>query len=166
VSGSTSISAIIHGVKSINHAIDETTAQVGKATTGALRANQNLLKTKIRKNLRNPPRWNQRGASEKYKTPAFKLEGAPRHSPRSGGPGRFSGELYEGVKSKRTPRVDALGNAKGWVAIGKRANNVKKGKLERDHPYFAPAVVEAEPLMAATYDKGWAKAIKKSGGFL
>ena len=152
------------GVKQFDAATKEMEKKVAKATTSALRSNQNLIKTNVRRNLRNPPRWTQRGHSPKYRTPAFRASDKQENNPRSGGPGRLTGELYEGIRSKRIPRVDSKGEVKGWVAVRNRVNNPFKAKLEQKYPYFAPAVETSAPLMRATYEKGWAKSMSKTGG--
>ena len=156
----------MHGVKQFNMATKEMEVKVAKATTGALRANQNLIKTNVRRNLRNPPRWTQRGHSPKYGTPAFKVSDKQENNPRSGGPGRLTGDLYEGIRSKRTPRIDAKGQVSGWVGVRNRVNNPFKARLEQKYPYFAPAVETSAPLMRETYAKGWTKSMSKTGGIL
>jgi hypothetical protein len=50
--------------------------------------------------------------------------------------------------------------------VRKRVNNPFKAKLEQKYPYFAPAVETSAPLMRATYEKGWAKSMSKTGGIL
>lgn len=168
------VSAKVFGANT-KKALIEIDKKVDRATLVGVRENQNLIKKNIRRNLRGKPRWGQRGASSTYGTPAFKIEGFTKredshghkvpNEPREGTPGRFSGALYAGVKSRRIPKQQLDGSTMGWVKIGNRLNNVKKGKLELKYPYFAPAVTESVPEVSATYEKGWEKAMKKSGGF-
>ena len=137
--------------------------RVEKATWFAVKENQRILKLAIRRNLRGKPRWNQRGASGSI--PGFKVPG-PRHAPRSGGPGRFTGDLYRGVGGKKRPLFEPGGTVVGGVGVGGKINNLKKGTLEKKFPYFKPAVEATEPKMAQAYQKGWDKAINKMGGII
>ena len=168
------VSALVRATDT-KKALNDIDKKVKKATMAGVRENQNVIKKNIRRKLRGKPRWGQRGASPKYGTPAFKVEGFTKrkdshgHSvanePRSGTPGKFSGALYGGVKSRRIPKWMGENGVSGWVKIGNRENNVKKGKLELKFPYFAPAVKESQPEVSANFEKGWSKAITKSGGF-
>ena len=139
---------------------------VGMATIGAIRANQRLLVAAIRANLDGPPRWTQKGKNrvtgEKFQVSGTKGQ---HNSPRSGGPGKMTGVLYAGVGARKRPRLES-GTWVGGVGIGAKPNNVKKGVLEARFPYFAPAVKKVEPLMAATFDKAWARAVTKMGGHI
>lgn len=135
---------------------------VNRATVLAIRANQNLIKKILRTNLSMyAPRWNHRGKSRIY-TENVTFKNLPKHSPSFSPPGKFSGALVGGVGSVKHIKK-YKGAYEGGVGIGGNINNLKKNKLERDFPYFAPAVAEAEPLMAKTYNKAWERAIKRTG---
>lgn len=164
MAGNIGISVLMSGVKEFKKSTAETQVRVDKATISALRENQRILKLAIRRNMRGKPRWNQRGKSKVY-TNNYRVPGMEHNEPRSGGPGRFSGALYSGVGSAR-PKPGANGDIVGGVGIGGKINNFKKGKLERDFPYFRPAVEVTEPKMLGAYEKGWGKAIDKMGGIL
>lgn len=159
------ISAVFHGVKEFKQATHETEIRVDKATIGALKENQRILKLAVRRNLRGAPRWNQRGKSEKT-GPEVRVQGmTARNIPRDGPPGRMSGVLYRGVGGVKRPKK-VIGVWVGGVGVGGKLNNFKKGTLEEKYPYFAPAVKATEPKMPAAYEKGWAKAINKQGGLI
>lgn len=153
-------------VKGANRTIKETErieANVERATWMAVKENQRILKLAIRRNLRGAPRWNQRGAWGTV--PAVRVEG-PTNAPRSGGPGRFTGDLYRGVGGKKRPLIMPGGTVVGGVGVGGKINNLKKRKLEEEFPYFKPAVKLTEPKMALAYEKGWGKAVNKMGGII
>jgi len=162
------VSAVFHGVKAFKDATHETELRVDKATIGALKENQRILKLAVRRNLRGAPRWNQRGTSKVYPN-AVKIMNMMHNEPRSGPPGRFSGLLYRGVGGVRRPKK-IVGVWVGGVGVagGKhmKENNFKKNTLEAKYPYFAPAVKATEPKMPAAYEKGWAKAVNKQGGLI
>jgi hypothetical protein len=158
------ISAVFHGVDNFKKATHETELRVDKATIGALKENQRILKLAVRRNLRGAPRWNQRGKSSVYNT-EYKVMNMGRNEPRSGPPGRFSGILYGGVGGVKRPKK-IVGVWIGGVGVGGKLNNFKKSTLEAKYPYFAPAVKATEPKMPAAYEKGWAKAVSKQGGLI
>ena len=168
MAGNVAITAIMTGVKEFKNVTTEIQHNVDKATIGAVRENQRILKLAIRKNLNGAPRSNWRGkmfkGREVYQHSIYRPD-QPASSPRGGGPGKFTGALRNGVGSAR-PKVDALGNVVGGVGVGGKVNNFKKRRLEAKFPYFAPAVLATEPKMADDYEKGWAKAITKMGGIL
>jgi hypothetical protein len=129
-----------------------------RATVYAIRKAQNVLKTEVRRNLRGAPRWGHRGTSRIYSEPVNKGFG---NKPRSGPPGRFSGALYKGIGSKR--RINKVGkNYVGGVGIGGAVNNLKKGRLEADLPYFAPAYRTALPKMRSIYLDKWGEGLRKA----
>jgi len=160
-----SLQAIWHGVSEFKSVTREIEVRVEKATVSALRVNQNKLKTAVRKNLRNEPRWTQKGNNRvtggNYQVPGTTGQ---RNSPRSGGPGRMTGVLYAGVGAKKPTLI---GNTWiGGVGIGAAPNNVKKRPLEAKFPYFRSAVEKVEPTMLANYEKGWNKAVDRMGGII
>ena len=63
-------SARFRGLAEVTEALQRVEANGDKATVTAIRSTQNLLKRKVRANLRNPPRWNHRGASSAPATPS------------------------------------------------------------------------------------------------
>lgn len=132
------------------------------ATVGAVRAVQNLAKSRVRSRLRGKPRWSHRGASSRT-GPEVNLDG-PKNSPRSGGPGRFTGQLASGVSGMKRPRTGVEG-VRGAVWMGKGGvRNLYKWRLEKDHPYFAPAVKAMEPQVAPIWEKAWKKVIDRRQG--
>jgi len=157
------IQVFVKGAQRTIRETEQMEARVEKATWMAVKENQRILKLAIRRNLRGAPRWNQRGAWEKI--PAVKVDG-PTHAPRSGGPGRFAGDLYRGVGGKKRPLIRPGGTVVGGVGVGGKINNLKKRKLEEEFPYFKPAVEATEPKMAQAYAKGWDKAVNKMGGLI
>ena len=158
------VQALVHGRDRFNAATHETELRVDKATISALRANQRIIKAAVKKNLKGPPRWNQRGKSSVYKT-EFKVMNMGRNEPRSGPPGLFSGILYGGVGGVKRPKK-IVGVWVGGVGVGGKLNNFKKSTLEAKYPYFAPAVKSVEPRMPGTYEKAWARAVNKQGGLI
>jgi len=168
MTGNVAISAIMRGVREFNSVTNEIQRNVDKATIGAVRENQRILKLAIRKNLNGAPRSNWRGkmwnGRQIYSQSIYRPD-QPASNPRSGGPGKFTGALRNGVGSAR-PRVNIAGNVVGGVGVGGKLNNLKKHHLEAEFPYFAPAVIETEPKMAEAYLKGWNKAVNRMGGIL
>jgi hypothetical protein len=160
------INATFKGIKEFNTVTEEIQSRVDKATLGALRANQNKLKSAVRSNLRGAPRWTQKGnnriTGKNYQVPGTTGQ---HNNARSGFPGRMTGVLYKGVGSVKKPKV-INGTYFGGVGIGAMPNNVKKGTLEKKFPYFRPAVEKVEPEMLAIYEKGWDSAISRMGGIL
>ena len=161
------ISSVVKGRTEFDSVTREIEGRVETATVSALRANQNKLKTAVRANLRGEPRWTQKG-SNRITGGNFQVAGTTgqHNSPRSGGPGRMTGTLYKGVGSVRNPKKGADGFWHGGVGVGAKPNRVKKAPLELKFPYFRPAVEKVEPLMGETFDKGWDKAISRTGGIL
>jgi len=155
------------GVKEFRQATQEVESRLDKATIAALRANQNKIKTAVKRNLRGAPRWTERGKSRVYSEGfQFPNTKGQHHFPRSGGPGKFSGDLLRGVGGVKRPTKIDSGTWIGGVGIGKKVNRFKKGTLERKFPYFRPAVLKVEPQIRSTYEKAWAKSISKQGGIL
>jgi len=160
------VKMVFHGTKEFDKSIKDLDKRIASATVAGMRENQNLLKRTVRKNLNGKPRSNWRGKmfrGRQIYDHSIKYKDLPDSAPRSGGPGKFTGALRNGVGSKR-PLADAVGNVTGGVGVGGKINNFKKHRLERKFPYFAPAVEEASPKFTATYEKGWAKAIDRMGG--
>lgn len=162
------IKATMHGVKQFNATTLEVEKNVDFATVKALRANQNLVKREVRKNLRGAPRWTERGSSRVYSSTFRTQPGANTNNPRTGGPGKFSGTLLKGVGGAKPKKL--AGTWVGGVGVGGKkklaANNFKKRDLETRFPYFKPAVEKATPKMPAVYQKAWGKAVEKRGGLL
>lgn len=132
------------------------------ATKGAVKAVQNLAKSRIRSRLRGRPRWGHRGASSRT---GAAVDLGFVNNPRSGSPGRFTGTLASGVSGKKRPGFTAAGQVRGAVWIGKGGvRNLYKWRLEKDYPYFAPAVKGMEPLVAPVWEKAWKKVIDRRQG--
>lgn len=131
------------------------------ATIAAVRAVQNLGKSRVRSRLRGKPRWGHRGASART-GPAVDL--FPGHASRSGGPGRFTGTLSAGVSGMKRPR-SGTGTVKGAVWMGKGGvRNLYKWRVEAQYPYFEPAVKGMEPLVAPMWEKAWKRVIDRRQG--
>lgn len=164
MAGNDVFSAIWSGRTEFDSVTKQIESNVHKATVSAIRANQNKIKAAVRANLKGAPRWTER-AGKAHGGKAFQVPGTTgqHNSPRSGGPGTMTGDLLKGVGGKKLI-LEIAGTHIGGVGIGKNINNLKKGNLEAKFPYFRPAVEKVEPLMAATFDKGWDKAINKLGG--
>jgi hypothetical protein len=147
------------GVRDLEKELDAIVVRADKATLAGLRANQNLIKRAVRKNLRGgAPRWGQRGASSRT-GPEVIVGGG--HNPRDGGPGVFVGDMVKGVGGVRRPKRTADEGWQGGVGIGRNINNLKKGRLELRFPFFAPAVKSSTPKFRETFEKAWSKAIHK-----
>lgn len=160
------LSFAIKGVKEFRQSTREIESIVDKATLATLRRIQNKIKLEVRRNLRGAPRWTERAGKAHGDT--FQVEGTTgqHHFPRSGGPGRMTGDLYRGVGAVRRPiKVDS-GTWIGGVGVGKNINHFKKGTLEKKFPYFRPAVLKVQPEIRALYEKAWDKSIHKQGGIL
>jgi hypothetical protein len=41
-----------------------------------------------------------------------------------------------------------------------RVQNLYKGRIEAEYPFFAPGVLKAEPKMPAVWNAAWAKATR------
>lgn len=131
------------------------------ATVAAVRAVQNLAKSRVRSRLRGKPRWGHRGASSRT---GAAVDLFPGSSPRSGGPGRFTGMLASGVSGMKRPRSLA-GTTKGAVWMGKGGvRNLYKWQQEEAFPYFAPAMKAMEPLVAPVWEKAWKRVIDRRQG--
>jgi len=159
------ISLTMHGVDRFQTTTKEIERNVDFATVKALKAQQNLVKREVRKNIKGAPRWTERGKSRVYQKTVRLAPGGNTNNPRSGGPGKFSGALLGGLGGVRRPRK--IGKwLTGGVGIGGKVNNLKKHELERKFPFFKPAVEKAEPKMPAVYQKAWGKAVERRGGLL
>lgn len=155
------ISGGFRGIEEAKKELDRIDRDGRAATIGAVRAVQNLAKSRVRSRLRGKPRWGHRGASART-GPAVDV--AAGHSSRSGGPGRFTGQLASGVSGMKRPRSGA-GTVKGAVWMGKGGvRNLYKWRQEEAFPYFEPAVKGMEPLVAPLWEKTWKKVIDRRQG--
>jgi len=159
------ISVTVRGVRKFTAATEEVERNVDFATIKGLKAQQTLVKREVRKNLRGAPRWTERGKSKIYSTTWRITPGGNTNNPRSGGPGKFSGALLGGVGGVRRPKK-LLDVFIGGVGVGGNVNNLKKHTLEREFPYFKPAVEKAEPKMSKVWEKAWGNAVERRGGLL
>lgn len=139
--------------------------KVDLATVAATKKAQSAIVKSVKSRLRGRPRWNHRGRSRIYGADV-NIPGMAKNSPRSGGPGKFTGMLYSGVGGKK--RVVSLnGTVKGGVGVGGshlRPNNLKKRMLEQRYPFFEPGVKAAEASIGETYAAAWRAAIDRRGG--
>lgn len=158
------ISAVWSGPSKFNSVTKDIENNVHKATVAGIKANQRVIVAAIRANLKGEPRWSQHGKN-RVTGNNFQVQGTQgqHNSPRSGGPGRMTGDLYKGVGGVKKPRKES-GTWYGGVGVGKMENNVKKGVWEAKFPYFKPAIEKALPKLAGRFDKDWDKAIHKMGG--
>jgi hypothetical protein len=136
--------------------------RANRAIAAAVRTVERKIVTSVRKQMGGKPRWNHRGRSRVYGEPVD-LPG-PAHSPRAGGPGVFTGRLRRGVGGSKP---STLGNTTtAWVGIGgarMAENNLKKGRLEREYPFFEPGVKAAGDLRPI-YEEALSAALKRRGG--
>jgi hypothetical protein len=132
--------------------------RVDLATAAAIKKVQSLTRTSIKGQMKGQPRWDHRGKSQRT-GPGIKLEGRPRHSPRSGGPGKLSGALTSSIRASKKPRK-AVGGYSGVVMSGGAGGpqNLYKRKVEGIAPYFKPGVDKATPKMPLVWNAAWAKA--------
>jgi len=153
------IEAVWHGVKEFEAAIVAQNERVNAATLAALKANQNLIKRNVRSRLRGKPRWNHRGKSRRT-GPEVNIDTGKGHTPRSGGPGKFTGKLYRGVGGVRKPKWNGV-YWEGGVGVGGGVRNLYKKRVEAQFPYFKPAVEKSEAAVEATWAKAWGRAMSK-----
>lgn len=153
-------------IKAVFSGFDEARAELKKidrdgraATKSAVRAVQNLGKSRVRSRLRGQPRWGHRGASSRT-GPEVNL--GFTFNPRSGGPGRFTGQLSSGVSGMKQPRSAGDGAFRGAVWVGKGGvRNLYKWRLEQEYPYFEPAIKGMEPKVAQVWEKAWKRVIDR-----
>lgn len=155
--------SLVHGAKAAQAELIAMDKRVDTATKGALKKVQSLTRARIRSRLRGRARWNHRGQGQgKWEfIPAHNVGDGSGHISRSGGPGRFTGQLNSAVRGSRKPRKVGEGTYSAVVLMGSKVApiaNVYKRKLEGKYPYFAPGVNSAKPKMPAVWEKAWAKA--------
>lgn len=155
------IGATVEGARSLKDALMGIADDGDAATLAAVKASANLMKSRVRSRLRGKPRWSHRGASSR--TGAAVDLGGPAHSPRSGGPGRFTGQLAQSVRSSRRPRRTAEGYDTAVFMGGRKTpvTNLYKGRQEKKYPYFAPGIKTAEPQIAVVWEKAWKRVIDR-----
>jgi hypothetical protein len=135
-------------------------ARVDVQTAKALKQVVALTKRSVRGQLRGGPRWNRRGKSART-GPEVRIEGAPTHSSKSGGPGKFTGSLYNSITGSKKPRVNFHEQSVAVFAGSKgKVQNLYKGQLESKFPYFKPGVNKAVPKMPAIWERAWGEAVK------
>jgi hypothetical protein len=135
--------------------------RVDKATIAAVKRVQTVTKTSVKGQMRGKPRWNHRGKSARTGE-RVSLPELPRHSPRSGGPGKMTGALFKSIRSSKRPRKVADGySGVVWSGGVGAATNLYKAKVEGTAPYFKPGIAKATPKMAAVWEAAWGKAINK-----
>lgn len=146
----------IYGLRELEAGLDRMSHDIDRATVAALKATQNLAKKSIRAGMRGRPRWDHRGPSART-GPGVYLNLNPPHSPRSGGPGRLSGNLAKGVGGVRKPRK-TLGGFQGGVGVGGGSRNLYKKITEGRYPYVKPGVDKVEKQFPEIWMKAWNKA--------
>lgn len=153
-------------IKAVFSGFDEARAELRRidrdgraATSAAVRAVQNLGKSRVRSRLRGKPRWGHRGASSRT---GAEVNLGFVSNPRSGGPGRFTGMLSSGVSGMKKPRAAGDGAYRGAVWVGKGGvRNLYKWRLEREYPYFEPAIKGMEPKVTPVWEKAWKRVIDR-----
>lgn len=155
------ISVIVKGTKETRARIDVMQREVDLGTIAALKKVQGITRSSIRSNMRGRPRWDHRGASSRTGA-AIDLGLSPHHVTKSGGPGKLSGSLYSSIRRSRKPRRETIGTYSAVVMSGGagKVQNLYKGKIEAQYPFFGPGVLKAEPKMPAVWNAAWAKATR------
>ncbi|RJQ68077.1 hypothetical protein D5S17_32765 [Pseudonocardiaceae bacterium YIM PH 21723] len=155
----------VHGAEKLRADLTQMTRNADRATIAATKKVQNKVKAAVRKNLNGRPRWNHRGKSAIF-AEQVNIPGAPRNSPRSGGPGKFTGDLRRGVGGRRR-LVSLGGRVVGGVGVGGGGipqNNLKKADLEDKYPFFAPGYRSVQTELPAIYAAAWEAAVLRMGG--
>lgn len=133
-------------------------ARTDVATVAALKKIQRMTKASIKAQMRGRPRYDHRGKSQRT-GPHINLNLSPHHVSKGGGPGKLTGALAKSIKFSKKPRLEAPGTYSGVVLSGGAGGpqNLYKGEVELEYPYFAPGVNKAEPKMPAVWAAAWAK---------
>lgn len=156
------ITVVVRGAKQAIGNLAKLDADINAASRTATMTVSKRMRTAIRRNLNGKPRWNHRGAGNGLGN--ITVSG-PKHQARSGGPGKLTGELREGV-GVRKPKLNGAGQWVGGVGVGgyssHRRNFLKRG-LEAKYPFFWPGVQKVAPQADAIYATAWARAAKKRG---
>lgn len=153
------ISAVVHGNRRTAESLLMMDKGVDLATRKALQEVGRVTKRSIRREMKGAPRWNHRGPSDR--TGEAVTVAGPEHSPRTGGPGYFTGHLYGSIKASRRPRVRFHAMSTAVFAGGAgNVQNLYKAQQEAKFPYFKPGVRNAEPKMPAIWEKHWGAATK------
>jgi len=151
----------IKGLREAQAELKQIAHEGDDATKAAVNAAGALVARSIKSRMRGKPRWNHRGASKR--TGPEVNTGGPAHSPRGGGPGKFTGTLASGVRKSRRPRP-APGGFSGAVIMGSKdtkIRNLYKGRTEENFPFWAPGVAAATPKVEAVWEKAWTRVIDK-----
>ncbi|MET8624533.1 hypothetical protein ABZW30_12380 [Kitasatospora sp. NPDC004669] len=154
--------AVVRGVKEAEAALVKMDANIDVATLKALKACQGLARKSIKGQLRGRPRWDHRGKSSRTGD-TVRLNLNPHVVAKSGGPGRLTGALSRSIRSNKKPMPLPGGGFNGVVFAGGRGGpqNLYKGQLEGQFPYFKPGVDKAEPKMAGIWAAAWGRATEK-----
>lgn len=156
------ITVVVRGAKGAIGNITKLEAAISASSKTATNAVSRKMRTQIRRNLNGKPRWNHRGAGQGLGSITV---AGPKHTPRSGGPGKLTGELREGV-GIRKPKLRGAGQWVGGVGVGGKQDhrrNFLKRPLEARYPFFWPGVQKVAPQAEAIYAAAWAKAAKRRG---
>lgn len=151
----------IKGLKEVEAELKQIMREGDDATKAAINAAGALVSRSIKSRMRGKPRWNHRGASKRT-GPEVNV-GGPVHSPRGGGPGKFTGTLASGVAKSRRPRR-APGGFSGAVIMKSKdttIRNLYKGQTEERFPFWAPGVAAATPKVEAVWEKAWTRVVNK-----
>ncbi len=154
--------AVVRGVKQAEASLMRMDRQIDLATLKALKACQGLTRKAIKSGLRGRPRWDHRGRSSRTGA-TVNLNLNPHRVSKAGGPGKLTGSLARSIRSDKRPRPLPGGGFNGAVFAGGKGGpqNLYKGRLEGNFPYFKPGVDKATPGMAAIWTAAWGRATSK-----
>jgi hypothetical protein len=155
------LGGIAHSSELVQAELTAMQKRVDKATIAAVKRVQTMTKTSVKGQMRGRPRWNHRGKSART-GPNVTIPELARNNPRSGGPGKLTGELIKSIKQSKRPRKTKDGySGVVWSGGVGAATNLYKAKTEKIAPYFKPGVDKATPKMPAVWETAWGKAINK-----
>lgn len=134
--------------------------RVSLANAAALKKVVAKTATTIKGGMRGRPRWDHRGASQRT-GPAVTLGLSPRHVSKSGGPGKLTGALSSSIRKSKKPRAVPGGFTAVVMSGGAGGpQNLYKGRVEANQPYFKPGVDKAAPKLPAIWEAAYAKATR------
>lgn len=152
--------AVIKGVGEIEAKLSEMQVASNEGTRVALNKATGYTRQRIRGGMRGTPRWGHKGPDKATGAPSVKTGRTPDHKPRSGGPGRLTGDLYSSIRKSRRARAEGPGEWSQVVMAGGRGGfqNRYKARIESEYPYFKPGAEKAKPKVRAFFEGAWAAA--------
>lgn len=132
--------------------------RVDLATAAATKKASAKVVTTIKAQMRGRPRWDRRGRSDRTGA-EVNLNLNPHRVTKAGGPGKLTGALSKSIRKSKKPRKTAEGYSVA-VLSGSYGGpqNLYKGRVEANQPYFKPGVEKATPKLPAVWEAAWAKA--------